>query len=43
MREAEAAALLGDDAAASELAAQYDRHYPNGRRRAEVRRYARLE
>jgi transmembrane sensor len=43
VREAEAAAALGDVAAAVRLAGQYDRIYPDGRRRAEVRRYARLE
>jgi len=43
VRQAEAAAALGDDAATRGLAAQYDRDYPNGRRRAEVRRYAGLE
>ena len=43
VREAEAAAALGDVAAAVRLAAEYDRGYPAGRRRSEVRRYARLE
>jgi transmembrane sensor len=43
VREAEAAAALGDVAAAVRLAGEYDRRYPDGRRRAEVRRYARLE
>jgi hypothetical protein len=43
VREAEAAAALGDVAAAVRLAAEYDRAYPDGRRRAEVRRYARHE
>ena len=43
VRQAEAASAIGDDAAARGLAAQYDRDYPNGRRRAEVRRYAGLE
>jgi transmembrane sensor len=43
VREAEAAAALGDVAAAVRLAGEYDRGYPDGRRRAEVRRYARLE
>jgi len=43
VRQAEAAAAIGDDAAARGLAARYDRDYPNGRRRAEVRRYAGLE
>jgi transmembrane sensor len=43
VRQAEAAAKLGDRAAAARLAEQYDREYPKGRRRAEVRRYAGLE
>ena len=43
LRQAEAAAKLGDTATAVRLAEQYDRDYPHGRRRAEVRRYARLE
>jgi len=43
VREAEAAAALGDVVATVRLAAEYDRAYPDGRRRAEVRRYARLE
>jgi transmembrane sensor len=43
LRQAEAAAKLGDTAGAVRIAEQYDRDYPNGRRRAEVRRYARLE
>jgi transmembrane sensor len=43
LRQAEAASKLGDVAAAVRLAEQYDRDNPNGRRRAEVRRYARLE
>lgn len=43
VRQAEAASQIGDDAAARRLAAQYDRDHPNGRRRAEVRRYAGLE
>jgi transmembrane sensor len=43
LRQAEAASELGDLAAARRLAEQYDRDYPNGRRRSEVRRYARLE
>jgi transmembrane sensor len=42
LRQAEAAAQLGDLAAARRIAEQYDRDYPNGRRRSEVRRYARL-
>lgn len=43
IRQAEASAQLGDFAAAAHYAAKYDREYPQGRRRAEVRRYARLE
>jgi transmembrane sensor len=43
LRQAEAASQLGDFGAARRLAEQYDRDYPNGRRRSEVRRYARLE
>ncbi|HET9931066.1 MAG TPA: FecR domain-containing protein [Polyangiaceae bacterium] len=43
IRQAEASAQLGDYAAAARFAAQYDREYPQGRRRAEVRRYAHLE
>jgi transmembrane sensor len=43
LRQAEAASQLGDFVAARRLAEQYDRDYPNGRRRSEVRRYARLE
>jgi transmembrane sensor len=43
VREAEAAAALGDLATAAGLAAQYDRSYPDGRRRAEVRRHARID
>jgi len=42
VREAEAAAALGDGARAARLAEQYDRDYPRGGRRAEVRRHARL-
>lgn len=42
LRQAEAASQLGDLPAARRIADQYDRDYPNGRRRAEVRRYARL-
>jgi transmembrane sensor len=42
LRQAEAASQLGDIAAARRVAEQYDRDYPNGRRRSEVRRYARL-
>lgn len=43
VRQAEAASQIGDDDTARRLAAQYDRDHPNGRRRAEVRRYAGLE
>jgi transmembrane sensor len=43
VREAEAAAALGDRAAAARVAAAYDRAYPDGRRSAEVHRYAGLE
>jgi transmembrane sensor len=43
VRQTEAAAQLGDRGAAARLAEQYDREYPKGRRRAEVRRYAGLE
>jgi len=43
IRQAEAASQLGDLALAARIAALYDRDYPNGRRRSEVRRYARLE
>ena len=43
VRQTEAASQLGDAAAARNLAAQYDRDHPNGRRRAEVHRYAGLE
>jgi len=42
LRQAEAASKLGDFAAAARIAEQYEHDYPNGRRRAEVRRYARL-
>jgi len=42
VREAEAAFTLGDTARAARLAAQYERAYPRGGRRAEVRRYAQL-
>jgi len=42
LRQAEAASQLGDLGAARRIAEQYDREYPNGRRRSEVRRYARL-
>jgi TolA-binding protein len=43
VRQTEAASAIGDAAAARSLAARYDRDYPNGRRRAEVRRHAGLE
>jgi transmembrane sensor len=43
LRQAEAASQLGDLATAARIAERYERDYPNGRRRAEVRRYARLE
>jgi transmembrane sensor len=43
LRQAEAASQLGDFDAARRVAEQYDRDYPKGRRRAEVRRHARLE
>lgn len=43
VRQAEALHQLGDRAGAARLAEQYDRAYPKGRRRAEVRRYAGLE
>jgi transmembrane sensor len=43
LRQAEAASQLGDFGSARRIAEQYDRAYPNGRRRSEVRRYARLE
>jgi transmembrane sensor len=43
VRQAEAAAKLGERETAARLAEQYDREYPKGRRRAEVRRYAGLE
>jgi transmembrane sensor len=42
LRQAEAASQLGDLGTARRIAEQYDRDYPNGRRRAEVRRFARL-
>jgi transmembrane sensor len=42
LRQAEAASQLGDLGAARRIAEQYDRDYPNGRRRSEVRRHARL-
>jgi len=43
LRQAEAASQMGDLATARRIAEQYDRDYPNGRRRAEARRYAHLE
>jgi transmembrane sensor len=43
LRQAEAASELGDLGAARRFAEQYDRDYPSGRRRSEVRRFARLE
>jgi len=43
LRQAEASSQMGDLATARRVAEQYDRDYPNGRRRSEVRRYARLE
>jgi len=43
LRQAEAASKLGELSTAVHLAEQYDRDYPKGRRRAEVRRYAHLE
>ncbi|HEX9294379.1 MAG TPA: FecR domain-containing protein [Polyangiaceae bacterium] len=43
LRQAEAASQIGDLVTARRLAEQYDRDYPNGRRRSDVRRYARLE
>jgi transmembrane sensor len=43
VRQAEAASALGDIAAARRLAGEYERDYPNGQRREEVRRHARLE
>ena len=43
LRQAEAASQLGDLGTARRIAEQYDRAYPKGRRRSEVRRYARLE
>jgi transmembrane sensor len=42
LRQAEAASQLGDLGATRRIAEQYDRDYPTGRRRAEVRRLARL-
>ena len=43
VRQAEAASRLGELGAAVRLAEEYDRAYPGGRRRAEVRRFAHLE
>ena len=43
VRQAEAAGALGDIATARRLAGEYERDYPNGQRREEVRRHARLE
>jgi transmembrane sensor len=43
VRQAEAAGALGDIATARRLAGEYERDYPNGQRRDEVRRHARLE
>jgi transmembrane sensor len=43
LRQAETASQMGDLATARRIAEQYDRDYPSGRRRAEVRRYARLD
>jgi transmembrane sensor len=43
LRQAEAASRLGELATAVRLAEEYDRAYPRGSRRAEVRRFARLE
>jgi transmembrane sensor len=43
VRQAEIASQTGDLTAARRIAEQYDRDYPSGRRRAEVRRYARLD
>jgi transmembrane sensor len=42
VRQAEAAAALGEVLTAKRLAAEYERDYPSGRRRADVRRYAGL-
>ena len=42
LRQAEAASQLGDMGTARRIAEQYDRDYPSGRRRADVRRFARL-
>jgi len=43
VREASAASQLGDATTARRLADEYNREYPRGRRRAEVRRYGLLE
>jgi transmembrane sensor len=43
LRQAEAASRLGELGTAVRLAEEYDRVYPRGSRRAEVRRFARLE
>jgi transmembrane sensor len=43
LRQAEAASRLGELGTAVRLAEEYDRFYPRGSRRAEVRRFARLE
>jgi len=43
LRQAEAASQMGDLSAARRIAEKYDRDYPNGQRRSEVRRHAHLE
>ena len=43
VRQTEAAGTLGEMATARRLAGEYERDYPDGQRRAEVRRHARLE
>jgi transmembrane sensor len=43
VRQAEASSKLGDLTTARRLAEQYDREYPSGRRRSEVRHHAGLE
>jgi transmembrane sensor len=43
LRQAEAASRMGDLASARRFAEQYEREYPNGRSRAEIRRYAHLD
>jgi transmembrane sensor len=43
LRQAEAASRMGDLASARRFAEQYERQYPSGRRRAEIRRYAQLD